>query len=208
MERYMDFESLSKLASLLSRSFARDLFRLLVMYQTISASEAASRLNLHIRTAQDFLEGLEALGIVSKEEVMERKRPYFRYTLIRKKLRIEYDLNGLVDKERRETDLDDIFIRERKNSGSIFKTSPKTGMLSTVVYYTGQERERKEYNLNLTKNQGKFLYYLPFPTEDPKSIRSILERAGIEAPFEKEILDVIYFLNELGIIEIQQEKKK
>lgn len=67
-----------------------------LMYKTISTSEATSRLNLHIKTAQDFLEGLEALGIVSKEEVFKKKRPYFRYTLIEERIRIEIDLKQSI----------------------------------------------------------------------------------------------------------------
>jgi hypothetical protein len=58
----MEFQEASKLSSFLAKDYAEAFFRLLVNYQDISASEAASRLNLHIRTAQDFLEGLTNLG--------------------------------------------------------------------------------------------------------------------------------------------------
>ena len=104
----MDFNAVSKTSTLLSKAFAEDLLRLLVTYQTISASEAASRLNLHIKTAQDFLEGLEGLGYVSKEEVVEGKRPYFRYTLIKEKIEIEFDLRELktIDKKKRDNGCD------------------------------------------------------------------------------------------------------
>ena len=54
----MNFHTAAKYASLLSKDYAEDIFRLLVNYQAISASEVATRLNLHIKTAQDFLEAL------------------------------------------------------------------------------------------------------------------------------------------------------
>ncbi len=54
----MDFGAARKLGACLSRDYAEGMFRLLVNYQDISASEAASRLGLHIRTAQDFLDTL------------------------------------------------------------------------------------------------------------------------------------------------------
>ena len=63
----MDFHTAAKYASLLSKDYAEDIFGLLVNYQAISASEVATRLNLHIKTAQDFLESLEQLGILSRE---------------------------------------------------------------------------------------------------------------------------------------------
>jgi predicted transcriptional regulator len=200
----MDFQSLSKLASLLSKSFAKELFRLLITYKTISASEAASRLDLHIKTAQDFLEGLEAVGILSKEEVIEKKRPYFRYTLIQEKIKIEFNLNQLIEKDKKTTDLDFIIIKEKKNTNCVFKTSPKTGALSTVIFYSGKGRDRQERKINLTDNQGKFLFYLPFPTEKPQSIQNLLVKANIDKSFQKEVLDIVYYLNEHGIIEMRQ----
>jgi len=69
----MDFRTAAKYASLLSKDYAEDVFALLVNYQAISASEVAARLNLHIKTAQDFLESLAQLGILSKEEVLENR---------------------------------------------------------------------------------------------------------------------------------------
>ncbi len=200
----MDFQSLSKLASLLSKSFAKEFFRLLMTYKTISASEAASRLNLHIKTAQDFLEGLEAAGIVSKEEVIEKKRPYFRYTLIQEEIQLEFDLNRLIEKDKKTSDLDFIKIREKKNSNCVFKTSPKTGALATVVFFSGEGRDRQERKINLTDNQGKFLFFLPFPTEEPQSIQSLFEKSDIDKSFQEEVLDIVYYLNEHGIIEMIQ----
>ena len=73
----MNFETAAKLHSFLSKSYAQAIFELLVTYRDISASEAASRLSLHIRTVQDFLETLTQLGIPSRQEVRENKRPIF-----------------------------------------------------------------------------------------------------------------------------------
>ena len=198
----MDFQTLSKLATLLSRAFAEDFLRLLVTYQTISASEAASRLNLHIKTAQDFLEGLEALGYLTKEEVFEKKRPYFRYTLVEKKVSIEFDLGQLEDIQKEKRDLKTVLIKEKKNANCTFKTSPKGDWISSITLISGKTRNREERKVSLTENQGKFLYYLPFPTEEPKSIQSILERASIDASYVKEILDIVYFLRDHSIIEM------
>ena len=55
----MKFEEAARFGTYISKSFAKDIFRLLNNYRDISASEAASRLGLHIQTVQDFLEILE-----------------------------------------------------------------------------------------------------------------------------------------------------
>jgi hypothetical protein len=159
---------------------------------------------------------LEAVGIVSKEEVVEKKRPYFRYTLIQEKIKIEFDLNQLIEKDefdlnrliekdKKTTDLDFIKIKEKKNANCVFKTSPKTGALSTVIFYSGEGRDRQERKINLTDNQGNFLFYLPFPTEEPQSIQRLFEKSNIDKPFQKEVLDIVYYLSEHGIIEMHQD---
>lgn len=202
----MDFQTVSQLAALLSRSFAADFLRLLLMYKTISASEAASRLNLHIKTAQDFLQGLESLGIVSKKEVFEKKRPYFRYTLIEERIRIEIDLKQLKDIPEQNQGLATILIKEKKNANCSFKTSPRGDILSSVTLFTGKGRNREEQKISLTENQGKFLYYLPFPTEEPKSIQSLLKKAAIDDAYIGEILDIVYFLRDHTVIEMVRTK--
>ena len=88
----MDFKEAAKLGNYLAKDYAEDFFALLVNYQDISASEAASRLGLHIRTAQDFLEAMASLNILEKEEVYQKKRPYFRYTLKTDHIRMDIDL--------------------------------------------------------------------------------------------------------------------
>jgi hypothetical protein len=69
----MEFQKITQLASIFSKNYARDVLRLLIIYQDISASEVASRLNLHIKTAQDFLEELCLIKIVQRKEVFEKK---------------------------------------------------------------------------------------------------------------------------------------
>ena len=93
------FEQSRQLAALASKDYAKDFLAFLVMYQDISASEAASRLNIHIKTAQDFLEGLEEAGILGRRKAAEGKRPYFRYSLKEKSFHITFDLEGLYDRQ-------------------------------------------------------------------------------------------------------------
>ena len=53
-----DFDKASRLGHFLSKDFAGKILALLTSYRDVSASEAASRIGLHVRTAQEFLEGL------------------------------------------------------------------------------------------------------------------------------------------------------
>jgi len=195
----MDFKTVSRLSTLLAKPFAEDLLKLLLIYKDISASEAATRLDLHIKTAQDFFEELLFFEIVEKQEVYERKRPYFRYKL---KQTIDVDLNELHESTPNEkNDKLEQQVKEKINAGATFTTSVDNTYIASVSFFTGEGRKRKVRKISLTVIQGRFLYYLPFPTEHPKSIREILKRAGIADTHSAEILDIVEVLKENNVIE-------
>jgi predicted transcriptional regulator len=196
----MDFETAAQLSAYLSKDYAEDFFKLLVNYQDISASEAASRLSLHIRTAQDFLDGLTALGIVNKTEVHEKKRPYYRYNLAMKKITLEVDLNEFA-KENPGEGLARL-VREKKDGGANFKVARSGNYFSSVIIWEGDGREREVHDISLTTPQGKFLFHLPFPQARPLTIADVMENAGVEMDYSTEIQDIVDELVSRGVIEI------
>lgn len=197
----MDFKQVQKFANLLAKPFAKDILKLLVNYQDISASEAATRLDLHIKTAQDFLEELTALDIVSKKEVYEKKRPYFRYELKKYQFSIDVDLSFLADNSSITDKRLLLKIRERKNANAVFSVARSGDYISAVTIFVGEGRKKKERKISLTQAQGKFLYHLPFPTAPPLMIKEILERADVKQENVMEILDIIELLKEYKVIE-------
>jgi hypothetical protein len=197
----VDFKEAAKLGSCLSKDYAEDLFRLLATYESISASEAASRVNIHIKTTQDFLEDLYGLGILGREEVYEGKRPYFRYRLKVKQLSFEVDLEPFSrDEPVTDTRLKQK-IREKKNTGARFTTSRSNDYISNVVIWAGEGRSRTERKINLSMPQGKFLFHLPFPTADFLKVKDIMTKAGIDDANTREIIDIVIVMIEFGVIE-------
>jgi len=196
----VDFKKAAKLGSCLSKDYAEDLFRLLVTYKTISASEAASRLDLHIRTAQDFLEDLYDLGIVDREEVYEGKRPYFRYNLKVKELAMHISLDDLRRSQGETDSRAGMCIREMKNARARFTISRTNDSISSVVIWMGEGRSRTERKINLSIPQGRFLFHLPFPTAEPLSVSQIMEKAGVDASSLPEIADIVKLLMDYGVI--------
>jgi len=196
----MDYQTAAKLGASLSKEYAEDFFKLLVNYQDISASEAASRLNLHIRTAQDFLDALAELEIVKKTEVFEKKRPYFRFTLIKPKISLELDLTEF-EKENPGEGLARL-VREKKDNGANFSVARAGDGFSGVTIWEGEGRERKEHKISLTTPQGKFLFHLPFPQARSMAIADIMEKAGVELDYSTEIQDIVDELVRLDVIEV------
>jgi len=197
----MDFKQAAILCSYISKDYAEDLFRLLVTYQSISSSEAASRLNLHIKTVQDFLEDMFKLDILVREEVYEGKRPYFRYKLKVNKIQMEIDLKSLQQEDPLNRSGMDFTIREKKNAGVRFTTSRSNDYISHVVIWSGEGRNRAERKINLSIPQGRFLFHLPFPTASPETIREIMQKAGLDGAHTPEIIDIVHALVEFGVIE-------
>jgi predicted transcriptional regulator len=197
----MDFKTAAKLGQYISKDYAEDLFELLVNYQDISASEAASRLNLHIKTVQDFLDAMVSLDILFKKEVYEKKRPYFRYSLKKQRIRMDIDLS-MIRKEKSEGE-NLKKIREKKNANVRFSLGRSGDYIHSVVIWTGEGRERKERMIKLTSPQGKFLYHLPFPNAVPLSITKVMQKAGVDERFSSEILDIAGMLEEYRVIEMK-----
>jgi predicted transcriptional regulator len=195
----MDFRTAAKFATLLSKDYAEDIFDLLVNYQAISASEVAARLDLHIKTAQDYLESLADLGVVEKEEVLEKKRPYFRYALKQTRILIDIDL---MQVKRRPTDNSlSLPIREKAGAGARFAAARNGDYIASVIIWSGEGRERQERRIKLTNPQGRFLYHLPFPKAQPLSVAEIMRKAGIDQVLAPEILDLVQLLDQYGVIE-------
>jgi hypothetical protein len=195
----MDFQTAARLGSLLAKDYAEDVFDLLVNYRAISASEVAARLDLHIKTAQDFLEGLTELGILSKEEVFEKKRPYFRYVLEQE--RIAFDLDLMQVKRLPSADNLSLRIRERENAGARFSVARSDDYITSVTIWTGDGRERQERRIKLTAPQGKFLYHLPFPRAEALTVAEIMRKAGVEEALAPEVLDLVQLLDKYAVLE-------
>jgi len=197
----MKFEEAARFGNYISKSYSKDIFRLLNNYRDISASEAASRLGLHIQTVQDFLEGMTELDILSKKETYERKRPYFRYSLSKKKISFELDLVKELENQD-EVSMEKSRIRERKNSGVRFSLARNGQYFSNLTIWIGKGRERSEKKINLTTAQGKFLYNLPFPDGEHLSLNEIRVKAGVEEEQMPEIKDLVEELIHYKVIEV------
>lgn len=195
----MDFQTVAKYANLLVKDYTEGVFSLLVNYQAISASEVAARLDLHIKTAQDFLESLADLGIVTKEEVLEKKRPYYRYVLA--KTRILLDIDLLQVKQEPGKNSLAVRIRERENAGARFSMARNEDYINNVTIWTGEGRERQERKVKLTSPQGKFLFHLPFPKAPPLAVNEIMRKAKVDQTLAPEILDLVYMLEKYRVIE-------
>jgi predicted transcriptional regulator len=194
------FEKVRSFSAAMSKNYAFDILRILYTYQDVSASEAASRLGLHINTVQEFLEAMYTSDIVSREEVYEKKRPYFRYKLNDIKLKLEVDLSELFH-DQDDDDSKVMKIREKANSLATFNRARNNLYFSNVMILTGEGRDRKEKRINLTTAQGVFLYNLPFPDGQFQTVSEIMHKAGIDEKHLPEINDIVNLMIDYNVVE-------
>ncbi|MDQ7816391.1 MAG: hypothetical protein RDU14_05150 [Melioribacteraceae bacterium] len=198
-----DFEKIKLFGAVISKEYSKDLLRLLYLYKDISASEAASRMGLHIKTVQEFFDALYEAGLIEKREVYESKRPYFRYSFNSDEINISINVKDLVIKNS-EPGNPELFIREKKNANVRFTTARNKLFFSSVSVWIGQGRETTEKKVSLTIPQGKFLFNLPFPNADFLSIPEIMKKAEVTDEHKSEIIDIVNLLKEHGVIEIRE----
>ena len=196
----MEFDKIRLVSGYLAKDYSKDLLRLLYLYKDVSASEAASRLGLHIRTVQEFFDAFANSGFLTKTEVFESKRPYFRYSRKSDKLKMEINLKTLAEEEEGKNEKE-LWLKEKKNAAARFTTSRNKLYFSSVAIWIGEGRESSEKKINLTNAQGKFLFHLPFPDAEYMSVSDIMKKAGVGEENRKEILDIVNLLAEHGVIE-------
>lgn len=198
----MDYDQVSRFGLYISKDYSRDIFGLLLKYADISASEAASRLDLHIKTVQDFLEAMAACNIIERKQVTDKKRPYYRYSLSNTSLKIRLDLKQLLIENNNGNKLSDYRIREKQNSGAHFTTARYDSSFSSISIPQGNGRLRTERKIILTEKQGKFLYNLPFPGAVGKKVKEMIFESSLKSEDLPEIQDILELLIEQNIIEI------
>jgi hypothetical protein len=126
--------------------------------------------------------------------------------LIKSKICIETDFSTLYDISGEKEKLK-WKIREKNNAPIVFTPAASGQKISSVTIITGEGRKRKERKISVTEAQGKFLFYLPFPTEPHQDISTILEKAGLEKTCIPEILDILELLKKNKVIDIKNRQQ-
>ena len=116
------------------------------------------------------------------------------------KISIEIDLAEMFPGQNKKHEVA-IRIREKKDAGARFTTARSDHYISNVTIWTGKGRDRQERKINLSIPQGKFLFHLPFPSAEYKSVGTIMGNAEVGSDSTSEVLDIVNLLIGYGVIE-------
>lgn len=202
-------EKSRKLASLIGKEHTGRILYILYKTPNKSASRIAKILNIHIATAQSYLEDLEKLDIVKSKIKKQGIKPYKEYFLTKTRISIDIDLNELDAEDQEEQEiLRRTKIREKKDLKILYETNQEKSIITRIHFYEDLGRKNIQYSLDLDEVEGKFTWFIPFPSADPQTILEIREKAGIYEFYQQKILNLIEKLEEFGLIEVITDNKE
>ncbi len=173
-----------------------------------TASELAAALGIHIATAQKYLEGMTEGGILQARERPSKPRTAWEYWLPETKIRLEIDVEALVKAEENRKGasgrLATLFIREKARPDVAFEWDDSGKRITAVLFFKKGLRRRLERKLGFSKEEGRFLWHVPFQSEKFRNVAEVLSEAGLELE-EGQVLRMVDRFKSLGIVTVEKE---
>ena len=200
-------DKIKRLSNLIGKEYTGKILNILFQNPYKSASEVAKILNIHIATAQSYLEELEKFNIISFRTHKVGTRPYKEYFPIKSQIKIEIDLNKAseINIKNRQY-FEKRLIREKKDLNVLYDIKQNESKIIKVYIHDDSERKRIKYSLDLNDIEGKFMWFIPFPSENPCSILDICKKAEINEYNLKHIKDFVEKLYDHNLIDIVIKK--
>jgi len=173
-----------------------------------TASEIASALGIHIATAQKYLEGLEEGGILASRERPSKPRTAREYWLTDTRFTLELDVVQLAkEEEQRERypRLTFTMVRERARPDVAYEWDDADKRITAVLFFRKGVRRRMERKLSLSKEEGRFLWNVPFQSERPKSVSEVLWAAGLKLE-EDRAMRMLEKFERLGLVTVERKE--
>ena len=192
----------SILASL-AREFSLEILQELHGRNWSTASEVARNLGIHIATAMRKLAELVAMGLVTDRT--RNGSELTEYGLASARIEIVIDLDS-VAKNASKTAGDaarHTLVRERPNRNVLAEADEERRVVQRLSFVRGLRWRTVVRTLELTEDEGRFLFRLPFASEPPRYVATIAKEAGVEGgPRIAKLLEFIEEAERLGVIEV------
>jgi len=182
-----------------------------------TASEIAAALGIHIATAQKYLEGLEKGRMVESRVRPSKPRTAKEYRLTDTEFSIRIDIEEM---ERRgiaeaaagagaaqRADPAAIFVRERARTDVVYEWDDAGKRITAVMFFRKGLRKRMEKKVGLKDDEGRFLWCVPFQSEDFKSVAWVLKESGLRMSV-KGVMEMVERFEEMGIVSVERKKSE
>ena len=206
----MDVTTFRKLTKVLGKEHNINILEEVNQRGWATASEIAKELKIHVATSMRKLSELEDAGFLKKRVRKGNNRETCEYALKKPKIDLSLDFAQVLKQKSLEAvkEAQRLFIKERSNDNVVYDMNESERRIIRINFMQkafGGLRRKVGRSLDLTELEGRFLWNLPFQSDDPKSVFDICEEGGIKMPEEmKKVIEFVSRLNDLGVVEIMK----
>lgn len=196
----------------LGKEFTMPIFENLYIRGWMTASEIARELSVHISTAQSYLESMAKKKLL-KQRLRHERKNLVEYSLINPSIDIRIDIGELIEKkaEAARKKAENMYIKERSDDKISYEWDEVNRKILTInIMKKSKAQKRYEITsrIQLTDVEGRFLWFIPHPTESPENLGKIARDAGITNSFDFiKIVELVEMLAFEKIIELTKKAK-
>jgi hypothetical protein len=170
-----------RVAALLAREKTGEILARLRSRPYLAASELARLEDIHVATAQRYLQELVETDLVGVRVRKGNTRPTQEYWVREPRIRIDIDLEGtpalgedeLLEVAKR------LGVRDAGNPQVVYDTHPQTKIIQGVLILSDRPPRLVSRRLAVSTNIGRFLSRLPGREDDPRGVWDVMTEAGL-----------------------------
>ncbi len=196
-----------KLAAVLGKEVTGRILAVLAHESYLSASDIASRLHIHIATAQKYLMEMKEAGLVNSRWRRSPTRPTEEYWLSKDKITIEIDLRSDVGRKDMESLANSLTLSLRRDVNVAIDSDDSKKMVSEILVLGDGDRPIIGNRIKLDNVEGRFAWHL---AEEPTNVRvmDVVEKAELDSKYLPQIMDLVDKLTNIGAVRSTTHEKK
>lgn len=170
-----------RVAALLAREKTGEILARLRSRPYLAASELARLEDIHIATAQRYLQELLETDLVGVRRRSGANRPTQEYWLREPHIRIDIDLQGLPGLSEDELlgVAKRLGVRDAGNTQIVYDAHPETGVVQGILVLSDKPPRLVSRRLGVASSVGRFLSRLPGRTEAHDRVWDVMQQAGL-----------------------------
>lgn len=170
-----------RVAALLAREKTGEILARLRSRPYLAASELARLEDIHVATAQRYLQELLETDLVGARLRKGANRPTQEYWLREPRIRIDIDLEGMpgVAEEELLGTAKRLGVRDAGNAQVVYDTHPQTGVVQGILILSESPPRLVSRRMSVIPSVGRFLSRLPGRSEAPRHVWDVMQEAGL-----------------------------
>jgi len=201
----MNKEQFAHTLSILGKEHCIDVIETLYIKEWCTATEISEELKIHIATAVSYLSDLHDIGLVERRIRGGKYKDAYEYSLKSTSINLNLNFKEIVEEEGKGiTERAGLIkVKEIVSDNVNYEWDDEKQKILKINIVSAGIRRGVQESIELNTLEGRFLWCVPYPSEEGLSVEQICEKAGIKNPIEiKKMLKFVDVLKEKRVIEI------